>query len=98
MKIDSIFVDEFKMGKYMPLTPKNKNKRFLGVQKIIRITLPCERALSYFTRYFENKNYTIRRNSKGKYYNVMINGSELPKDEWNEFLNYVKVCEQYESE
>lgn len=97
MKHYEFWFDEFRKGNYMPLTPKIKNKRNLGVKKITRITLKDEKAILYFTRFFDNKNYTMRYNPKGKYYIIIMNANDLSKGEWKEFLEYVKACEEYEN-
>ena len=99
MKYFEFWFDEFKRGNYMPLTPKIKNKRNLGAKRHqTRLTLKDEKALLHFTRFFADKNYTIIRNPKGKYYIVIMNYSELSKNDWFAFLDYVKAVEQYESE
>lgn len=94
MKHYEFWFDEFRKGNYMPLTPKIKNKRNLGAKHITRICLKDENALLCFTRYFSNKDYTIRRNQKGQYYIVIMNVKEFEQGEWNSFLDYCKAIEQ----
>ena len=96
MKYFEFWFDEFRKGNYMPLTPKIKNKRNLVAKKrITRICLKDENALLCFTRFFSNKDYTIRRNPKGQYYIVIMDVKELANGEWNSFLDYCKAIEQY---
>ena len=96
MKIIKNFFDEFKRGKYMPLTPKIKNKAHSGCFRITRICIHKEKGLLYFIRFFKNKDYKIRYNPKGQYWIIIMNMNELSKDEWKQFLEYVRLEEEYE--